>query len=297
MRQNMASKAGISDRPMTVAVGIFAHQEERRITRCLASLPLDRPDTQFHVLVNGTTDATVSRARQAAAGRANVIVHDIRQGGKSRTWNHFVHDILTGREDTVVFMDGDAEIVRGSIDALVDDLAARPDANAAAGLPMNGRMAAAYQAGLRAEGGMFGDLYALSGRFVAAIRARGLRLPEDLIGDDGLVASWAHTDLRRDEHWVHDRVLACEGAGFLCEQVSLWRPASWMMQSKRLTNYSVRYFQNRIVSDIMTREGPDGLPARLSSLYGEWLPRWRPRPGLTGWFDRKALTRMRRAAG
>jgi hypothetical protein len=279
--------------PGPVAVAIFAHQEEKRIGRCLASLPLGRPDTTFHVLVNGTTDATAARASAAAGGRANVIVHDIAQGGKSRTWNHFVHTLLTGAEQTVIFMDGDAEIVAGSFDALVADLAAHPQANAAAGMPMNGRMAAAYQQGLRDEGGMFGDLYALSGRFVAAIRARGLRLPDDLIGDDGLVAAWAHTDLKDDSHWRHDAVLACDGAGFLCEQVSLWRPASWVMQYKRLTSYSVRFFQNRIVSDIMAREGPDGLPARLASLYGQWLPRWRPRPGLTGWFDRKALARMR----
>jgi GT2 family glycosyltransferase len=81
---------------MVVAVAIFAHQEERRIAGCLGSLPLDRPDTIFHVLVKGTTDRTVARARAAAAGRAHVIVHDIAAGGKSRTWNHFVHHLLTG---------------------------------------------------------------------------------------------------------------------------------------------------------------------------------------------------------
>ncbi|WP_311267226.1 glycosyltransferase family A protein [Sphingobium sp. WCS2017Hpa-17] len=281
---------------MPVAVAIFAHQEERRIALCLASIPLDRPDTIFHVLVNGTTDDTVARARAAAGGRRNVIVYDIPAGGKSRTWNHMVHTLLTGDEDAVIFMDGDAEIVPGSFDALLNDLAAHPQANAAAGMPMNGRMVEAYRQGLRDEGGLFGDLYALSGRFVAAIRTSGLRLPEDLIGDDGLVAAWAHTDLLDDSHWVHGRVLACEGAGFIAEQVSLARPSTWTMQYKRLINYSVRFYQNRIVSDIMTREGPVGLPARLASLYGDWLPRWRPRPGLTGWFDRKALQRIRRAA-
>lgn len=280
---------------MTVAVGIFAHQEERRIAACLASLPLDRPDTIFHVLVNGTSDATAARARAAAADRPHVIVHDIAQGGKARTWNHFVHDLLTGRESAVIFMDGDAEIAAGSIDALIADLAARPGANAAAGMPMNGRKVELYRAGLRAEGGLFGDLYALSGRFVAAIRARGLRLPDDLIGDDGLVAAWAHTDLEDDSQWAHDRVLACEGAGFFAEQVSLARPSTWLMQYKRLINYSVRFFQNRIVSDIMAREGPQGLPRRMASLYGAWLPRWRPRPGLVGWFDRRAIARMRKA--
>ena len=280
---------------MTVAVAIFAHQEEKRIATCLGSLPLDRADTLFHVLVNGTTDATLVRAREAAGGRSNVIVHDIAAGGKSRTWNHLVHDLLNGSEQAVVFLDGDAEIQSGSIDALVADLAAHPHANAAAGMPVNGRMAQTYRRNLRAEGGLFGDLYALSGRFVGAIRMRGLRLPDDLIGDDGLVAAWAHTDLQKDSGWDVPRVIACDGAGFACEQVSLTRPSTWTMQYKRLINYSVRFFQNRIVSDIMTRQGPDGLPPRLSSLYSDWLPRFRPRGGISAWFDRKALARMRDA--
>lgn len=281
---------------MSVAVAIFAHQEERRIGGCLASLPLDRADTVFHVLVNGTTDATVARAQAAAGGRGNVIVHDIRAGGKSRTWNHFVHDLLAETPDVIVFMDGDAEIAAGSIDALVAHLAAHPRANAAAGMPVNGRMMQVYRRALRNEGGLFGDLYALSGGFVDRIRARRLRLPDDLIGDDGLVASWAHTDLQRDEAWLRDHVVACEGAGFACEPVGLMRPSTWRMHYKRMINYSVRFFQNRIVSDIMTREGPDGLPPRLASLYADWLPRFRPRPGITGWFDRKALARMRNAS-
>ncbi|MEC3950007.1 glycosyltransferase family 2 protein [Sphingobium sp. HWE2-09] len=279
--------------PSCVAVAIFAHQEERRIGACLASLPLDRADTNFHVLVNGTTDATVARAREAAGGRANVIVHDIAAGGKSRTWNHMVHDLLTGSEEAVIFMDGDAQIVAGSIDALVADLAAHPHANAASGMPMNGRMAAFYRGTLHSEGGLFGDLYALSGRFLSDIRAHGLRLPDDLIGDDGLVAAWAHNSLQKDIAWDLARVVPCDKAGFLCEQVSLARPQTWHMHYKRLINYSVRFYQNRIVSDIMTREGPVGLPARLATLYPQWLPRFRPRPGPTGWFDRKALKRMR----
>ncbi|MEC3910719.1 glycosyltransferase [Sphingobium sp. CR2-8] len=282
--------------PSSVAVAIFAHQEERRIGACLASLPLDRPGTIFHVLVNGTTDATVTRAQAAADGRPNVIVHDIAAGGKSRTWNHMVHDLLTGEEDAVVFLDGDAQIVTGSIDALVASLAAHPHAHAASGMPMNGRMASIYRGTLHSEGGLFGDLYALSGPFLAEIRTRGLRLPDDLVGDDGLVASWAHTGLQKDSAWQQKRVVPCDGAGFLCEQVSLARPQTWRMHYKRLINYSVRFYQNRIVSDIMTREGPDGLPARLSILYADWLPRFRPRPGLTAWFDRKALKRMRTAS-
>lgn len=280
---------------MSVAVAIFAHQEERRIGGCLASLPLDRGDTIYHVLVNGSTDRTAERAHEAAAGRTNVVVHEIAEGGKSRTWNHFIHQCLAGDEDKVIFMDGDAQISAGSIDALVQTLKDNPDANAASAMPLNGRLAAHYRRLLREDGGLFGDLYALSGEFVARVRAQGLRLPEDLIGDDGLVAAWAHTNLQKDSAWLCERVVACEGAGFICEPVRMLAPATWRMQYRRMINYSVRHFQNRIVSDIMAREGPHGLPERLGALYPEWMERFSPRRGATAWFDRLALKRMRRS--
>lgn len=291
----MVNRAGTSANIMGIAVGIFAHQEERRIGTCLASLPLDRADTVYHVLVNGSTDATAARARDMTAGRANVRVHDIAQGGKSRTWNYLIHDLLDGTDEAVILLDGDAQIAPGSIDALVRAVAS-DGINAAAGMPLNGRMAAHYRHLLSTDGGLFGDLYALSGHFVNRIRARALRLPDDLIGDDGLVAAWAHTDLQTDAAWQRERVIACEEAGFLCEPVRLTSPASWRMQYRRMTNYSLRFFQNRIVSDIMGREGPDALPRQLRSLYATWLPRLAPRSGPTGWFDRKALARMRQMA-
>ena len=280
---------------MGIAVGIFAHQEERRIGVCLASLPLDRADMLYHVLVNGSTDTTAAKAREIAAERPNVRVHDIAQGGKSRTWNHLIHNVLDGSQDAVILLDGDAEIAPGSIDALAQAVAS-DGVNAAAGMPLNGRMATHYRHLLSTDGGLFGDLYALSGHFVNRIRARGVRLPNDLIGDDGLVAAWAHTDLQTDAAWHRSRIVACEQAGFLCEPVRLTSPASWRMQYRRMTNYSLRFFQNRIVSDIMGGQGPDGLPHELRSLYATWLPRLAPRSGPTGWFDRKALERMRQAA-
>lgn len=279
---------------MTVAIGIFAHQEERRIRTCLASLPLDRADMLFHVLVNGSTDATAERARGMARNHPQLIVHERAAGGKSRTWNHFIHDVLTGEESAVICMDGDAEIMAGSFDALIEALA-RPEVNAAAGMPVNGRSVERYRRELHVDGGLFGDLYALSGDFARRIRAQGLRLPDDLIGDDGLVGAWAHTDLGRDADWALSRIAPCDEAGFRCEPVSLASPATWRMQYRRMMNYSVRYFQNRIISDIMANKGPEGLPSRLSVLYPQWLERFAPRSGLVGWFDRKALERMRAA--
>lgn len=283
--------------PPAAAVAIFAHNEARRIGACLASLPLERRDIAFHLLVNGSTDATAAIARAVAADHPGLRVHDFAQGGKARTWNRFVHTILADPlPPAVIFMDGDAEITPGAFDALITALRDEPRVNAVAALPRNGRRFAHYQATIRAEGGLFGDLYALRGAFLGRIRAAGLHLPLDLVGDDGLVAAWAATDLGPDAQWDRARLGHADGAGFLCEPVDPLRPRGLRLQYRRMTSYAVRHFQGRIVSDIMRREGPAGLPARLASLYADWLPRFTPRPGLLdGWFDRRALRRMTRA--
>lgn len=282
----------------TATVAIFAHNEARRIDACLASLPLDRADLAFHLLVNGSTDATAAIARRVAARHPALIVHDLRAGGKARTWNRFVHQILADPlPATVIFMDGDAEIAPGSIDALAAATRDQAQVNAVAGLPLNGRSHGRYQAMLRADGGLFGDLYALRGRFLQRIREDGLRLPMDLIGDDGLIAAWAATDLGTDADWDRARLGHADAAGFLCEPVSALSPRSWRLQYRRMIAYAVRHFQNRIVSHIMRAQGPAGLPERLATLYPDWLPRLAPRPGpVNGCFDRLALRRMARAA-
>jgi hypothetical protein len=280
--------------PVSVAIAVLAHNEERRIAACLDTLPLGEAGVAIHVLVNGATDRTAAIARGFARA-GNVTVHDFAQGGKARTWNRYIHDLGVAA-DTHVFVDGDAQVVAGSIPALVRALAAAPDANAAAALPHNGRHAARYRADVIDEHGLFGDLYALPARFVARLRQTGTRLPEDLIGDDGLVGAFAKTDLGDERDWRDARVLTVREAGFLCEPTSLLRPRTLRVQYRRMIAYSMRHFQNRIISQVMAEAGPAGLPPRLAALYPRALPGLAPRrsPALW-WFDRQALARLRAA--
>ena len=50
---------------------VLAHNEERRIGLCLASLPLGGPAVAIHVVVNGSSDRTAEIARSFP-----VTVHD-----------------------------------------------------------------------------------------------------------------------------------------------------------------------------------------------------------------------------
>ena len=277
-----------------VLVTILAHNEERRIRACLDSLLREPGDFPIHVVVNGSTDATAAIAG-SYGGRVRVRVYA--EGGKSRSWNAFVLDDLRGFAEVNIFVDGDAEVVAGSIAAMTDAFAAHPEAIAVAGQPRNGRNVAHYAAEQARSHGIFGDLYALSGGFLAHMKQAGIRLPDDLIGDDGLLGALAKTNLANEDHWREDRVVVCAEAGFLCEPFCFSDLRSWKMQYKRLINYSIRHFQNVMISAIMKGPGPQALPPRLAMLYGEWLPKFRARPGLVqGWFDARALARMAKMA-
>lgn len=278
-----------------IVVAVLAHNEERRIGACLASLPLDDPAVSVHVVVNGSRDRTAEIARMQ--GRGRITVHDWPQGGKARSWNRFVFDTPGVEGDAFVFVDGDAEVAPGSLPALAGALASDPAVNAASAMPCNGRRAEQYRAEMIASHGLFGDLYALSGRFVARLRVSGIRLPEDLVGDDSLIGALAKTDLADERNWCEARLRVVPGAGFFCEPTRL-SIASLRNQYRRMIAYSLRHFQNRIISDIMRGPGPTALPARLADRYPQWLGRFGPRthPALW-WFDRRALARMRAAAG
>jgi glycosyltransferase involved in cell wall biosynthesis len=288
-----AQMSADGDSVMPVAIVVLAHNEERRIAGCLASLPLGDAGYAIHVVVNGSRDRTAAIVADVAGKHGNLTLHDWPEGGKARSWNRIILDTLTDGHPAVVLVDGDAEVAPGAIRALLAALDENPQADISTALPLNGRRVANYRAAMLAEHGLFGDLHALRGQFVDAMRARGIRLPVDLIGDDGLVGALAKTALGPLADWRDSRIQPVPGAGFSCEPVSLFDLRSWRMQYRRMMNYSTRHFQNQIITDILGTYGPDGLPERLASLYPDYLPRFRARRQISAWwFDRQALRRM-----
>jgi cellulose synthase/poly-beta-1,6-N-acetylglucosamine synthase-like glycosyltransferase len=276
----------------SICIGVLCHNEEQRIAGCLESLLPQARGVPIHVIVNGSTDRTAEVARAVSA--SNIIVHEFAEGGKSRSWNRFVFDTLEAFADVHIFIDGDTQVVPGSIAALADALQRDHYANLASAVPRSGRKAASYRAQMRVRRDVFGALYAVKGDLLERMKARAIRLPEDLIGDDGLLGAMAKTDLENESRWDDARVVVCEEAGFLCETVALTDLGTLRMQYRRMISYSMRHFQNLIISQIMRDAGPVGLPRHLSSLYPDHQDRLIPRRGLLmRYFDRMAIARMR----
>lgn len=100
-----------------VDIGIFAHNEAAGISEMLEDFArqdlLADSSLRILILANGCTDDTAARAREIIATlpfSERFEVYDLPEGGKSRTWNLFVHE-LSGKEcEQLVFCDADIRL-------------------------------------------------------------------------------------------------------------------------------------------------------------------------------------------
>jgi glycosyltransferase involved in cell wall biosynthesis len=278
------------------SVCVLAHNEEDRIVACLSALALDSTRFRIFVLVNGSTDKTAELAKAFLANIPNTQVISLAQAGKSKAWNSFIYDYAPADLDGYFFIDGDTVIKPGSLDIMASMLENK-ELNAISAPPLNGRNAQAYRHSMFEGKGLFGDLYCLSGNFVRRIQDAGFKLPDDLIGDDGMVRSWALTNLGTDHDWDTSRLEVCLNAGFYSEVIQLNSLVRWKMQFKRMVNYSERRFQNFAVIQIMRSGGVIALPTAISKITSDIvrLGHIRKHP-IYFLFDILALRRIRKKA-
>jgi glycosyltransferase involved in cell wall biosynthesis len=276
-------------------VAIFAHNEARRIAHCIKSLPTRSNAFEFHLLVNGTSDATFHIAQKLTAGIPGFHIHNLPLSGKARTWNYFVDAIFDDTALACLFVDGDCEVMPGALEAMVATLADNPSANGVNALPATGRKQSDYRASIIADHGLFGALYGLSSDFIERLKKSHIRLPHDLLGDDGLIGALAKTNLADETHWQKERIANCPAAQFAFEEID-WRvPTTWALQFRRMVNYSVRRYQNRIVSQIMRGPGPTALPPTMHATYAaNWhLFDIRPKYALFDWLAKQRMRKQR----
>jgi len=206
---------------MRVDIGVFAHNEGDGIAAMVARLlaqDLSGLEARVVVLANGCTDDTVTRARAAGAE-----VVDLAAGGKSRTWNRFVHDLSRPEAEVLVFVDADIEFTApDSLKRLALGLAARPALWVLNSQPFKDIVARPQDLSLldkiiaSAAGGLDDWKTAICGQFYAmpAARARSLHLPIGLPVEDGFLRAMVLTDaLTRPEDF--SRIDGLEGLSHL----------------------------------------------------------------------------------
>jgi len=221
---------------MRLSIGILARNEARTIGAAIDSLfeqsllrapPPALQRVTVLCVVNGTTDETAARAREAFARqesgeRIRSAVHETPEPGKPNAWNWFVHELAEPDADALVLMDADIRFLSDrALEDLVAALEADPRANAAVGLPVkrfehNGRrrsiierlVAGASTLTLSGPPGLNGGLYAAR---TAVLRE--IWLPKELLVEDGYIRAMLVTDcFRRPDDF--DRLVRAEAARY-----------------------------------------------------------------------------------
>lgn len=281
---------------MTWSVCIFAHNEEHLLPRALGALEAaaHHERLQVHILVNGSTDGTAAIANAFVAVDRRVHVHESMIGDKANAWNDYVHRIA-GEADMHVFLDGDIVPCPVSFNALAISLAANPKAYAAAALPGSGRSRRAWSRRLVANRYLSGNLYALSGAGLEAIRKRAIRMPFGAKGEDGLLAYLLLTDLKAGRDDSHrERIAVSAGAFFEFDSLGL-NARDLATYRKRLKRYSERHFQKQILYRRLKEGGVAAMPENIYDIYTEdATARLAPRRDLVNfWVDRAVLKQLK----
>jgi glycosyltransferase involved in cell wall biosynthesis len=284
----------------TLAVCIFARNEERLLPQCVGALGVAGlgAGDKVHILVNGCTDGTAAVARALAAADCRIRVHELPVGDKANAWNEYVHRFADADAAAHVFIDGDVRPSAGAVAALAEALAAAPERYAAAALPAAGRSRRGWAKRLLTRPYLSGNLYALSARAVAAFRHAELRLPFGAKGEDGLIAYLLLTDLKGGKDDNHaERIVTAEAATFEFESLSA-SLRDFNIYRRRLRRYSERHFQKKILYRLLKENGGGAMPDSIYEIYTrEALAALRPRfDPLNFWFDVATLRRLRAKA-
>lgn len=188
-----------------VDIGVFAHNEGLGIAQMVRELErqdLDHLDARILILANGCTDDTVERAREAVSS-SRIEVFSLAKGGKSRTWNSFVHDMSRPDADFLAFVDADIVIPpKQGVATLVKSLRENPALHAFNSHPIKDIVHEPLELGpldrviaMSSETlndwktAICGSLYAMP-----ANKARRLFLPIGLAVEDGMLRALILTD-------------------------------------------------------------------------------------------------------
>jgi glycosyltransferase involved in cell wall biosynthesis len=251
---------------------VLAHNEEKVISACLDSLYSAEPGRRFAIFVmaNGCRDGTEAIVRAYAEHHEGVHLVSIALGDKNNAWNVFVHEVVPTTfpdSEMYFFMDGDARATFSALSELAAGLRHHPQAHAAAALPASGRSMQRDREEMLRDHGLVANLYALRGSFVEKLVARGVKLPLNLEGDDGLLGALVKWDLDPTKPWDNDRIVPCPKAGFEFESASWTNPAHWRTYWRRAVRYGRRRYEFELLGKVLKSKGITALPTDITKLY------------------------------
>lgn len=189
----MTGRANTMFDPLSLAV--FASRDRfEAVVECISHLERAcRGRACLDVLVNGNQNLALQlgnwlRTSEPIRGALRVRVWTMGPGDKAQAFNAYLHDVWPGAPLTY-FVDGYVCVRPDALSSLATALDRRPGSCCACGVPTVGLSARRVRRRMQVEGGLHGNLFALTGSAMQGLRDRGFRLPAGLYRVDSTIGA------------------------------------------------------------------------------------------------------------
>lgn len=262
------------------SIGIFTARESiETLIACInaAILACQGKCFTIDVLVNGNRALAESAAQAAANIRLMrppdaVRVWYLALADKAHTWNEYVHQICP-HSDTTFFIDGYAEVNPNALALLAEALDNSPDALAATGVPTDGRSAQVIRSSMIQNGGIHGNLFALSTYAMTQFQARKFRLPLGLYRTDPLIGAVMMYRFSPSKFcWNRCRIVVHPHASWVVKQDPVWSRTKLLGHMRRLLRQAQGELENRAAREHLSirQLEPETMARTINGFVNEW---------------------------
>ena len=261
------------------AIAIFAARESPSVlaatVRAAIAACTGRQAT-IDVLINGNQQLAVNfsdLAKTIAVGGCTLRVWSIAAPDKAHTWNEYVHRIWDAG-GIAFFIDGYARVKPDALHAIDQCLNTSPDAMAASGVPTCGRSAKRLRDGMLRAGGIHGNLYALKGDSMRAIRSADFRLPLGLYRTDPMLGAVLRYRFDpANNPWRPGTTVVVASATWDVDGISELNYKNIVGYFKRQLRQAHGVLESLAVREHMTvkRLPPQLLPVTAQAMISQWL--------------------------
>lgn len=262
------------------SLAIFSSREDaaclNETVQAVAASARDGATLTLDVVINGNRAlAGEMRARLSTgswwAHGTTVRLWSLARDDKAHAWNHYLHAFMPDA-DIAFFMDGYVKVERNALSLMVDAIQSRPRAMAATSMPSTGPSAPGLRRRFLAEGGLHGNLYALTRATTRLLRQTGFRLPTGLYrNDSALGAALAFNFDPARNPWNWDRIAVVPDAEYTLPVVP-GRLANLQVHVRRRLRQAKGHLETRALKAHLAgaKRPPSAWPATARQLVLQW---------------------------
>lgn len=232
------------------------------------------------VLVNGNLELANETAQFVRTTfnsdkypRANVRVWFIKLGDKAHAFNQYLH-MVWPQSKLTFFVDGYVRVHPQAFKQLDAALMPPSDFLGASGVPTVGRTAGRLRKEMLENGGIHGNLFALKGSTVEALREINFKLPLGLYRTDPTLGATLCFGMNPSKYdWEPQRrIFVHPDATWAVDEKNPWKFSDLFGQLKRVVRQGQGILENRAVRNLyaIQKLTPEHLPATTAELVFQW---------------------------